>query len=124
MKSHLVNKLLQAYSDRFVSQWLILLMDLTIVFMAFYVANMMRYDFVVTSINILSIFIQSILAVTLYLFAFLFTKSYRSIIRHSGINDTVRLFKAIRSIWWVVATAPATLILPKNTFKCFGLFLL
>lgn len=94
MKSHLVKKLFQSYSERFVSQWLILLMDLTIVFVAFYVANMMRYDFVVTSMNILSIFVQSILAVILYLFTFLFTKSYRSIIRHSGINDTVRLFKA------------------------------
>ncbi len=94
MKSHLVKKLFQSYSERFVSQWLILLMDLTIVFVAFYVANMMRYDFVVTSMNILSIFIQSILVVTLFLVAFLLTRSYCSIIRHSGINDTVRLFKA------------------------------
>ena len=94
MKSRLIQKLFQTHSERFVSQWLILLMDLTIVFVAFYVANMMRYDFVVTSMNILSIFIQSILVVTLFLIAFLLTRSYRSIIRHSGINDTVRLFKA------------------------------
>lgn len=94
MKSRLLTKLLQSYSDRFVSQWIVLLLDISIVFVAFYIANLMRYDFVFTSLNMLTIFVQSFLVLAIYLTSFLLTKSYRSIIRHSGINDSVRLFKA------------------------------
>lgn len=94
MKSDIINRLVQTYSKRFVSTWLILLSDLVIVFVSFYMANLMRYDFAFTSINIFSIITQSFLVLGIYLLFFLTTKSYRGIIRYSGINDTFRLFKA------------------------------
>jgi len=94
MDNSVINKLLEKYSNRFVSTWLILLSDMGIVFVSFYMANLMRYDFAFTSINILSIITQSFLVLGTYLLFFLTTKSYRGIIRYSGINDTVRLFKA------------------------------
>jgi len=94
MNIALLNKLIQSYSNKFVSAWLILVTDLLIVFFSFYIANLMRYDFAFTSINILALFSQSLIILSIYFICFLITKSYRSIIRHSGVNDTMRLFKA------------------------------
>lgn len=94
MYNTVIKNLLEKYSNRFVSTWLILLSDLVIVFISFYLANLMRYEFSYNAINIYTIITQSFLVLGVYLIFFFITKSYRGIIRYSGINDTVRLFKA------------------------------
>jgi FlaA1/EpsC-like NDP-sugar epimerase len=70
------------------------LYDTLIVLGTFFLAHLMRYNFAMTATNISSVVTQSILVVLVYLWAFLFTRSYRSIIRHSGINDSIRILKA------------------------------
>ena len=94
MKINILDNLLKIYSNRFVSHWIVLFFDLFIVFVSFYLANLMRYDFKVHTINLISIVTQSFLVLFIYLIFFLITKSFRSIIRYSGINDSLRLIKA------------------------------
>ena len=94
MEFNIFDNLIKIYSNRFVSHWIVLFFDLVVVFVSFYLANLMRYDFAFTSINLFSIVTQSFLVLFVYLIFFLITKSFRSIIRYSSINDSVRLFKA------------------------------
>jgi len=94
MKFNLLGNLIKLYSNRFVSHWIILVFDLFVVYFSFYLANLMRYDFTFNSINLVSIVVQSFLVLFVYLIFFLITKSFRSIIRYSGINDSLRIIKA------------------------------
>ena len=94
MKFNVLDNLIKIYSNRFVSHWIVLFFDLFVVFFSFYLANLMRYDFTFNSINLVSIVTQSFLVLFIYLTFFLITKSFRSIIRYSGINDSLRLIKA------------------------------
>jgi len=97
MKLLFIENLFRKYSDRFISHWIVLLYDMTVVFVTFFLANFMRYNFTVSSANLLSITLQSFIVLLVYLFSFFVTKSYRSIIRHSGINDSLRILKATGS---------------------------
>lgn len=97
MRSRLLTMFLQTYSDRFVSHWIILLYDMVVVFATYYLAHFMRYNYTFTNTNLLSITYQSFIVLLVYLIAFFVTKSYRSIIRHSGINDSLRILRATGS---------------------------
>jgi len=94
MKTRLIEWTLKHYSDRFVSQWFILLYDLSVVFATFFLAHVMRINFAREGIDLLLVLNQSLLVLAVYLAAFLVTRSHRSIIRHSGFNDSMRILKA------------------------------
>ena len=100
----MVTRLLRSYSDHFLSRWIVFVYDTVAVYITFIVANLIRHNFEYLSINPYSMEIQSVIVMVAYVSSFLFFKSYSGIIRHTVINDALRLLKATGSAFVVLLT--------------------
>lgn len=90
----MVTRLLRSYSDHFLSRWIVFVYDTVAVYITFIVANLIRHNFEYLQINPYSMEIQSIGVMLAYVISFLLFRSFSGIIRHTGLNDAVRIFKA------------------------------
>ena len=90
----MIKQLINSYSHRFLSRWLILLFDLIIISTSFLFAYIIWYKFSYVAINIPKAFLQLGIVTSVYLLFFLVTRSYSGIIRHTGLLDAFRLLKA------------------------------
>jgi len=90
----MVKRILHAYSDRFLSRWIVLVYDIFAVYITYIFANLIRHNFEYLTINPYVMESQSILVMVAYITSFLLTRSYSGIIRHTSLNDAIRIFKA------------------------------
>jgi len=90
----MIKKLLENYSGHFLSRWIVLLFDAIIVGAAFLTAYLIRYNFKYIDINPTDIQLQLGMVVTAYSISFLLFQSFSGIIRHTGIVDAFKIFKA------------------------------
>lgn len=90
----MIRKLLENYSGHFLSRWIVLLFDAIIVGGAFLTAYLIRYNFNYIDINPTNIQLQLGMVVTAYSITFLLFQSFSGIIRHTGIVDAFKIFKA------------------------------
>ena len=75
---------------------LVLLADLAITATAFLLAYVLRFNFNLAQVSIAQVLTQlCCIILPLYLISFLWSGSYRSILRHSSIDDAIRFFNAI-----------------------------
>lgn len=72
-------------------QWMVLLIDISVVFMSFFVAYILRYNFEPDTFNIQTSLKQSILVIAVYIFFMLLFKSYSGMLRHTTIRDTYKI---------------------------------
>jgi FlaA1/EpsC-like NDP-sugar epimerase len=91
MSEHILSK----YSNKFVSRWLILAVDMIIVSLSFVVANILRNNFNFNSIIWHSVERQFLFMLYVRLGCFFYFRSYTGIIRHTSIEDAVLLFKTV-----------------------------
>ncbi len=96
------NKFLKSYTNKFVSRWTILIIDLAIVTLSFGFSHLVRFNFDLTAIDGYLGVSQLVLVLSTYLAGFLVFRSYSGIIRHTGIEDAVRLFFATTSATFVL----------------------
>ncbi len=89
------NYLLRKYSNRFLSRWLVFAIDLLVVVFCIFTAAITRRNFQVSQVNIELLKFNLVLLLSLRVIAFLFFKSYEGIVRHTSIEDTLRIFKTI-----------------------------
>src|SRR5690606_15989326 len=75
-------------------RWVILLIDMIIVFGCYVTFNFILNSFV-GEFDIGLMFKQSILVLSVYLIAFLSMKTYREIVRHTGLSEAIRIFKTV-----------------------------
>lgn len=90
----MITKLLRLYSNRFASRWLVLFIDLSVVLAAFQLAMVVRLNFDLTSIDLELAFQQGMVVVAFYLMGFLAFQSFSGVVRHSGVEDAVKIVKA------------------------------
>ncbi|MBI1317075.1 NAD-dependent epimerase/dehydratase family protein [bacterium] len=90
----MLKRLLDAYSEKFVSRWVILAMDFAVVCVGFGVASLLVNNFELTPQLILDIQMQAIVAGVAYLIGFIIAGSYSGIIRHTSITDAYRILYA------------------------------
>ncbi len=90
----MVKRILHAYSNRFLSRWIVLVYDIFAVYITYIFANLIRHNFEYLTINPYVMESQSILVMLAYITSFLLTRSYSGIIRHTSLNDAIRIFKA------------------------------
>lgn len=91
----MVEFLLSKYSNKFVSGWLILAIDLVVVVCSFVIACILRFNFSVEAINwqVYQYYLFALLAFRFVCFwAF---RSYRGIVRHTSVEDAALIFQAI-----------------------------
>ena len=81
-------------SGWFLPRWLVLAFDLFVVTAAFQFAYLVRFGFDYGRVEEHITINQTIFVVALYLIFFLLTKSFSGIIRHSGVDDAVKIISA------------------------------
>lgn len=88
-----MSQFLQKYTDRFVSKWLILVLDILICAITFSFASVLRFNFDLIYINPHIYKYHLIFLLSVKLSAFIYFKSYTGIIRHTSIEDAKILLK-------------------------------
>lgn len=90
----MIKSYLKKHSNRFLSRWIVLIYDTVAVYGTYIIANLIRHNFEYGDINPYLVESQSALVLLAYLGAFLLTRSYTGIIRHTSLNDAIRIFRA------------------------------
>ena len=88
---------IRRYSNRFLSRWLVLAIDLIIVMFSFSLATLLRMNFHYSEIDFYSFQFHFALLFFIRLAVFLGFKSYMGIIRHTSIEDAILILKAVIS---------------------------
>lgn len=86
--------ILQHYNDKFVSKWLVLVMDIFIVAFAFVVATAIRFNLEFTYIQPALFKYHLFLVVFIKVVVFLLLGTHVGIIRHTSLADTRQILKA------------------------------
>ncbi len=87
--------LIRKYSNRFLSRWLVLAIDLFIVMFSFSLSTLLRMNFHYSEIDFYGFQFHFAFLFTIRLLVFLWFKSYTGIIRHTSIEDAVLILKAV-----------------------------
>lgn len=87
--------LLNKYSNKFVSRWLILAVDVMIVSLSFLMANVLRHNFHISNIDWKLVEYQFMFILYIRLGCFFYFRSYTGIIRHTSIEDAILLLKTV-----------------------------
>ncbi|RVU25836.1 polysaccharide biosynthesis protein [Sandaracinomonas limnophila] len=89
------NYFIRRFSDRFISRWLVLAVDISVVVFCIFFATLIRRNFRISDIDLdLLRFNFFLILSTRIVFFFLF-KSYEGIIRHTSMEDALKIFKTI-----------------------------
>ena len=90
----MLSPIFRKYSNRFLSKWIVLLFDLTVVVVALPVAFLIRFNFdIPQAFSYLNYGVIALITVS-YLIAFLLFRSHIGIIRFTGLVEAYRVFKA------------------------------
>lgn len=90
----MITRFMRLYANRFVSRWLVLVIDLAMIMFAFQMAVVVRHNFELTDVDLQLVFDQSLLILSLYLIAFLLFRSFSGVVRHTSVEDAFKLVKA------------------------------
>ncbi len=94
MINNLKSRMLKVFQDHSLPRWLVLLIDMGVVFFAFLIAYILRYNFETYSFEISLAFKQAFIVLLIYTFFMLTFKSFNGMIRHTTIKDTYKIIKA------------------------------
>lgn len=98
----MISKFVERYSDRFLSRWIVFVYDTFAVYTTFILANLLRHNFEYLTINPFAVELQSLPVMLAYTVSFLVTGSFSGIVRHTGLNDAIRIFRATGSAFVVL----------------------
>ncbi len=86
---------IRKYSNRFLSRWLVLVIDLGIVMFSFTLATLLRTNFKYQEIDLYNFQFHFLFLFLIRIGAFLYFQSFTGIIRHTSIEDAVLILKAV-----------------------------
>ncbi|MEY3645392.1 MAG: hypothetical protein RL127_100 [Bacteroidota bacterium] len=86
---------IRKYSNRFLSRWLVLVIDLGIVMFSFTLATLLRINFRYQEIDLYNFQFHFLFLFLIRIGAFLYFQSFTGIIRHTSIEDAVLILKAV-----------------------------
>ncbi len=83
-----MKQILKKYlSSQFVPRWMVFLLDISVIYVSFWIAYIIRFNFDIREISFQNIFNQSVLIVPIFIISFILLKPYSGVIRHSGRKD-------------------------------------
>ncbi|WP_372754892.1 polysaccharide biosynthesis protein [Mariniflexile sp.] len=85
------------FSQKYASKWLVFIIDLAIVLIAFCATYLIRFNFTL-GFDLNQFLFQLPFILVVSAISFLFIGSFKSVIRHTGFTDVVNLFKAVSLI--------------------------
>ena len=80
-------KLLKYLSGRFLPRWMVFLLDISIIYISFFISFLIRYNFDIKEVSFINIFSQSFLILPFFILSFIIFKPFVGVIRHSGRKD-------------------------------------
>ena len=83
------------YSNRFLSRWLVLAIDVIIAIFSFLVATALRLNFRYEELHLEVFIYHFVFLLSIRFITFLYFKTYSGIIRHTSIEDAVLILKTI-----------------------------
>ena len=86
---------IRRYSNRFLSRWLVLAIDIIIAIFSFLVATALRLNFRYEELHLEVFIYHFVFLLSIRFIAFLYFKTYSGIIRHTSIEDAVLILKTI-----------------------------
>ena len=86
---------IRRYSNRFLSRWLVLAIDVIIAIFSFLVATALRLDFRYEDLHLDVFIYHFVFLLGIRFITFLYFKTYSGIIRHTSIEDAVLILKTI-----------------------------
>jgi FlaA1/EpsC-like NDP-sugar epimerase len=89
-----IHKLINKYSNRFVSNWVILGIDLLLVLFLFLFAYLVRFNFNFITVKQWPLIYQTPYVLGIFALFFTIFSSYSGIIRHTTLEDSVKIFLA------------------------------
>ena len=98
----MIDLILKRFSERFISRWLILAFDMLVVLSLYPLAALIRYNFDFGSLDAEVIHVRNLIVGLVYLSFFLYTKSYRGVIRQTGLTDAYLIFKSVTASFALV----------------------
>ena len=90
----LFGRFLLRYTDRFLSRWTVLALDLILVLVTYLAAQFVAFNFVPSAIPWSTLPVEAGIVTGIYFLGFLHAQSYVGVVRHSGGKDFKRLFQA------------------------------
>jgi FlaA1/EpsC-like NDP-sugar epimerase len=87
----LKGRIFRIFKNYSLPRWLVLLIDMGIVYFSFLIAYMLRYNFEVYTFEISKSFHQAFLVLGIYTFFMVVFKTYEGMIRHTTIRDTYKI---------------------------------
>jgi len=86
---------IRRYSNRFLSRWLVLAIDVIIAIFSFLVATALRLNFRYEELHLDVFIYHFVFLLSIRFITFLYFKTYSGIIRHTSIEDAVLILKTI-----------------------------
>ena len=108
----MLRRLLDTYSERFLSRWVVLAFDVTSVFLSFILTQLLLHNLTLRHLDLYLLERQAIIVMASYLVGFLIAGSFSCIIRHTGQQDGFRILKGsmIGLIFLMVISSIAYLV--------------
>lgn len=99
IKSHLVN-----YTKKNASRWFVLTIDVFLVLQTFLIAYFVRFNFSL-NFDLYGLVMKLPLIIILSIVSFMFTGSYKGVIRHTGLRDALNVYIGVSllAIFMIVA---------------------
>ena len=89
----MIRKFVDSYSDRFLSRWIILALDMGFVFFSYFLAHLLTTAYQIRDFSFTLVGREIFFSLVCYLIGFLIARSYSTIIRHTGQQDAYKLVK-------------------------------
>lgn len=100
---------IRRYSNRFLSRWLVLAIDVIITIFSFLVATALRLNFKYEELHLDVFIYHFVFLLSIRVITFLYFKTYSGIIRHTSIEDAVLILKTIFTGTMVAAVISLTI---------------
>lgn len=91
----MIHKIFHSLAHHFVSRWVILLKDITLLALALIAAYLLRFNFSLTDDQVSQMWFHLAVSTGMALVSFLIFKPYAGIIRHTSLEDVIRLGKSM-----------------------------
>jgi FlaA1/EpsC-like NDP-sugar epimerase len=111
----LKGKIFEIFRNHSLPRWLVLVIDMSVVYFSFLIAYMLRFNFMVYSFDISLAFQQALIVLIVYSFFMLVFKSYSGMIRHTTIRDTYKII--ITTFASLAVLFPITLLTRENEWS-------
>ncbi len=90
----MIKNYLVSNAHRYASKWLVLGIDIAIISLSFILSYLIRFNLTL-DFDKEMLFIQLPIVTLIALVAFIFTGSYKGVVRHTGVRDVYNIFNAI-----------------------------